>query len=236
MILKTSNPTPIKPGKHGVIIGKNGSGKSQMLICLARLNHQRVVILDTKLDDDFMFLAEGDEVLQCAESYQETVDLLNAANFEYLIIRPKANELSVPEALDNYLKLLSKCKNLTIFIDEGYQFHNNGRAGSGYVSILTRGRSRGLSLVVCTQRPLWLSTFSFSESSYFYIYDLMLDNDIKKIREFIPFPNEALNLNEFYYYFYCTFEKRGIICKPIQRFKRSIEHKVSLFKILFKRS
>jgi len=228
----------IPAGKHAVIIGQNGSGKSQMLMYLARHNSQRVVIFDTKIDNDFLSLARGDEVLQVANNYQEMIEILNRGDFDYLILRPQDFELSEPEALDNYLKALAKCKNLSIFIDEAYQLHTAGRAYPGYISILTRGRSRNLSLIVCTQRPSWVSTFTFSEPSYFFVYRLILTKDIKKVSEFVPIPEEW-DIERFAYYFYCIHERSVVRCKPINIFsqkvaKQNTEKKINIYKKLFK--
>jgi hypothetical protein len=221
----------VPPGKHAVIVGKNGGGKSQQLMTLARNNTQRVVILDTKIDDDFLYLNDKNETLKVADSYLEMIRLLNKQDFDYLIVRPVDQELSDPEALDNYLKVLAGCKNLSIFIDEGYQFHNGGRAGSGYVSILTRGRSRRLSLIVCTQRPVWLSVFTFSEATYFFIYELNMLIDKKKLREFIPLADN-FNLRKFYYYFYDTNEGVVIECEPVALFKpEKTPQKTSIFSV-----
>lgn len=209
----------IPPGKHAAIVGQNGSGKSQQLINLVRNNPQRVVVLDTKLDDDFLYIARRDEVLIVANSYKDMIAAINDGEFDVLIVRPENHELASHEALDNYLKALSQCRNLSIFIDEAYQFHNSGRALSGYVSILTRGRSRKLSLIVCTQRPSWVSTFTFSEAKYFFIYHLNMSQDHKKLREYIDLPDFD-KLGKFQYFFYCTDSKNVLRCEPVELFTR----------------
>lgn len=215
----------IPPGKHAAVIGKNGSGKSQQLMRLALMCEQRVVILDTKLDDDFLYLAYGSEVLEVARSYKETIRALKRGVFDYLIIRPQDFELSSPEALDNYLVLLSKQKTTSIFIDEAYMFHSAaGRSGPGFTALLTRGRSRGLSLIVATQRPAWLSLFTFSEASYFYIYDLGLAKDKAKIREFVSLPKDYENAM-YHYWFYDTIANSLTYMAPIKPFKRALHKK-----------
>lgn len=218
----TTDTGRIPPGKHAAIIGKNGSGKSQQVMRLALMCPQRVVIMDTKLDDDFLFLAYGSEVLEVSNSYKEAIKALKRGVFDYLIIRPQDFELSNPEALDNYLVLLSKQKDTTIFIDEAYMFHSAaGRSGPGFTALLTRGRSRGLSLIVATQRPAWLSLFTFSEASYFYIYDLGLAKDKAKVREFVPLPKEY-DYAVYHYWFYDTIANDMTYMSPIKPFKRTL--------------
>lgn len=215
----------IPPGKHAAVIGKNGSGKSQQLMRLALTCPQRVVILDTKLDDDFLFLAYGEEVLKVAESYKDTLRALKRGAFDYLIIRPQDFELANPEALDNYLVLLSKQKSTSIFIDEAYQFHSAaGRSGPGYTALLTRGRSRGLSLIVATQRPAWLSLFTFSESSYFFVYNLGLEKDRAKVREFVPLPKDY-KTETYHYWFYDALKDSLAYMLPIKKFVRTMHKK-----------
>lgn len=210
----------IKPGKHAVIVGQNGSGKSQMLMKLALENEQQSIIFDTKLDDDFLYLAKKSEVLKVVTSYIDFVRAVKKGDFDYLIVRPTKIEIANPKALDNYLDFLTSFKNFSIFIDEAYPFHaGNGRCYEGLNCLLTRGRSYKLSVICCTQRPAFISNFIYSESSYFFVYRLMLLKDRKVVSDFIPYPKDEI-LENFHYYQYDIVENFGEVKTPIDVFKR----------------
>ena len=220
-----------KKGQHGVIVGKTGSGKSQQLLNLATnlaANGHRIVVIDTKIDDDFLYLAKKSEKLLLAENYSRAQKILKSGRFNYLVIRPQGFELNNPQALDNYLSLLYKSADLTIFIDEVYQFHSgSGRAGVGLNELLTRGRSRGISLFCCCQRPAWVSKFIFSESTHFFIYQLMMKNDKKTMSGIIDSDVETLPAHHYHYFNGITGELRHE--KPINVFKRREPYKKSIF-------
>jgi len=221
----------IEPGRHAVIVGQNGSGKSQMLIHLALENSQKRIILDTKKDDDFLHLAKGKQVTVTANNYREFLKHLKKPLFDYLIVRPEKFELADPRALDNYLSVIAELKNYSTFIDEAYPFHSNGgRCYQGMTAILTRGRSAGLSLITCTQRPAWVSNFIYSESSIFFIFRLIQEKDRKKIAEFIPYNRE---MPERYYFYYHDIngENRSDLCEPIKVFKRPITKKKNVINL-----
>ena len=211
----------IVPGKHAVIVGQNGSGKSQQLIYLARNNEQPVVVFDTKIDDDFIHLATPSQKLVVVNNFREFLKALKQKDWHYLIVRPQKFELSNPIALDNYLDVLNELKALTICIDEAYPFHGKaGRCYQGLLALLTRGRSRKLSVICCTQRPSWVSNFIYSESSYFFIYRLVQKKDRKTISDMIPYNEEV---PENYHYFYYDLIEGGAECElkePIKLFKR----------------
>ena len=210
----------IAAGKHAVIVGQNGSGKSQQLITLARENKQQVIIFDTKLDDDFLSINSTKQKLVVANGYREFVKALRENKFDYLIVRPQKFEISEPKALDNYLDYLTDFKNLSIFIDEAYPFHTSGgRCYEGLLALLTRGRSSKLSVIACTQRPSWVSNFIFSEASYFYIYRLVEKKDRQRVAGFAPYNAEIPPKFHFYYYDLVDDLPECELCEPIKLFK-----------------
>ena len=221
----------ILPGKHAVIVGQNGSGKSQMLIHLAIENTQPRVIFDTKLDDDFLYLAKGKQKLLVANGYKQFLSYIKK-DFDYLIVRPAGFELPEAKALDNYLIRVAKEKNLSVFIDEVYHFHNSGRCYEGLHSLLTRGRSAGLSVIACTQRPAWISVFLFSEASYFIVYRLLPLKDRKKVAEFIPYNSELPPDFHFYYFSLTDKHEDCQLCEPIKIFKRPDKSKPGKLNLL----
>lgn len=50
---------------------------------------------------------------------------------------------------------------------------------------LTQGRSKRISMVVLSQRPVWLSRFVFSEADFFMVFDLTHTDDMKIVAAYI---------------------------------------------------
>lgn len=54
-----------------------------------------------------------------------------------------------------------------IYIDEAFHLHKHGKWMQDELEkLLTQGRSLGISMVMGTQRPVWISRFSLSEVSH----------------------------------------------------------------------
>lgn len=71
-----------------------------------------------------------------------------------------------------------------LFLDEGYVFDRNSDALN---TIYTQGRSLKIPVITLSQRPAWLSAFSFSEADFIQAFDLNRKEDQKRVEEFAPF-------------------------------------------------
>jgi energy-coupling factor transporter ATP-binding protein EcfA2 len=162
-----------KHGERALIVGRSGSGKTTFAKWM--LWHMPgAIIYDTKTEPAFddmgpvvatteqafkVFAEEGDEV-------------------DYVIVRPDPGLIAYPMALDQMLlDHYDYGHGITAYIDEGYQFHKNGRPGPGYLSLLTRGRSREITTITSSQRPAFLSLFAFTELNHLYAFRLQHDDD-----------------------------------------------------------
>lgn len=179
----------LKPGERGIIIGQTGSGKTVGgIVHLQNTNLYPVLILDTKGEPAFDTIAQDDEetvIYDDAESFIKQWHRRHQP--EYSVIRPSVAEMTDPLELDSVLQQIYNAgKKCLIYIDEAYQWHVQGRAGAGLIGLLTRGRSKKMSVLMSTQRPAWLSRFCFTESQKFYIYRLTDKRDHKILSEYIP--------------------------------------------------
>jgi hypothetical protein len=101
-------------------------------------------------------------------------------------MRPPVDVTSDPDALDDLLyHHYLNYPDSGAFLDELLQFHKNCRAGKGLVGLLTRGRSRGITTLMATQRPAWISLFSLSEAQKYYSFFLVHEDDKKRIAKVI---------------------------------------------------
>jgi hypothetical protein len=101
--------------------------------------------------------------------------------------------------LENYFTKLWERQNVGIFVDEAFMIGSN----DAFDMCLTQGRSRRIPMIVCTQKPSWISTFCYSEASFFQVFDLNDVKDIDRIEQFLPFDwfeEEPLDDHESWYY------------------------------------
>lgn len=88
-------------------------------------------------------------------------------------------------------------RDCTVYIDEMYGVSPPGRAPSpALTSLYTRGRGLGIGIWAATQRPVWLPLFALSESTWFFVFRLLLDQDRVRMSQMMgpnvlePVPDE----------------------------------------------
>ena len=210
----------LQPGERGLIVGNTGSGKTQMLIAQVRhFARSPVYILDSKEDDGIRNLLReaGDEhgatLSRGLGEFEKFLKLKKKP--DYVRIIPPASELNNPDQLDEYMQLVyQKGQSCLFCIDEAYQVHTRGQAGDGIISLLTRGRSKGISLLACTQRPAWLARFFLTESQKFWVYRLQDIQDRKRLAEAIPYPRDLV-LDKYSFFYYKSGDASGKTYGPI---------------------
>ncbi len=164
------------PGSRICVVGKSGSGKTNLTLFLAEHSPTApVIIFNTKYDKSYRSLIRG------KKDILKDLPLKIRNDQDFLLIEPPSSVVSDPDALDDMLVSLLGSKNITVVIDESYMFHNRGQAGPGLVGLLTRGRSQGQTTIAGTQRPAWVSRFLFSEATQGYFLSLQTVDDRKRI-------------------------------------------------------
>jgi hypothetical protein len=66
-----------------------------------------------------------------------------------------------------------------------------GPRSPAFQAILTQGRSKGIPVIMLTQRPIWVTRFAFSEADYIQLFQLTDRRDTKLVKEFMPLPIDA---------------------------------------------
>lgn len=181
----------LEKGERGLLVGQTGSGKTQnALFQLRNSPVWPVIVFDTKIEDAFFSLPDNGESIDLVQSLS---DLANYAKqspkhwADYILVRPNVDELLNPDILDAYCRLVyQKFGACTIYYDELYNWHQNGIPTNGFVGLLTRGRSKGKTILQATQRPGWISRFCFTESQKFYIHNLIDARDRKTLDSMVP--------------------------------------------------
>ena len=180
----------LKKGQRGLIVGQTGSGKTWGAIWhMQNVSVTPIVIFDTKGEPEFDKIALHDETIEFYDDMHSFAKEWKAKKRQptYSIVRPSAVEVSEPFEMDAYLHdILNKKRSCFLYFDELYQWHNNSRAGPGLTGLLTRGRSAGITVLMGSQRPAWLSRFALTESQKFYIYKLSHKDDHRRLGDVIP--------------------------------------------------
>jgi hypothetical protein len=207
-------------GERALIVGQTGTGKTFLVIwLLERMAGSPFVIYDTKSEDKFTKLPSSAVVT----SWSQVLDAIDDHELDYIIFRPPVSDIAEPKILDGYLQRhYDDLPDVAAYVDEIYTFHNGGRAGPGLLALLTRGRSRGISTIISTQRPAWLSNFALTEAQKFYVLNLIDKKDKKRLGDVIPDFADAPRLDPYHFYFYLSGSEKYLLMKPVKADKKFI--------------
>jgi len=181
----------LKKGERGLLVGQTGSGKTQnALFHLRNPALFPVIMLDTKIEPAFFSVPDESDSFEVIENLKDFHDLSKRKKKEvpdYTLVRPSINEMQDPDALDTYNEILyHKFGPAFIYYDELYQWHNQGKPGNNFLGLLTRGRAKGKTVLMATQRPSWISRFCFTEANKFFIHSLSDLRDRKTLDSMVP--------------------------------------------------
>lgn len=215
----------LKKGERGLLLGQTGSGKTQNgLFHLQNAPVWPVIIFDTKIEDSFFSLPTEDETLEVCNNFEEFERMSKRPKKDlpdYILVRPESWEVVEFEPLDRYLQLCyRKFGSHFIYLDETYNWHNHGQASPGLLELLTRGRSKGKTTLMGSQRPSWISRFCFTESQKFYVHRLLDLRDRKTLDSVIPnFSQLALPSKYHFWHFETGEHESPVLFKPVPETK-----------------
>lgn len=188
--------TPLLPGPENrtVIIGRTGTGKT--VAGLWHLSNQDLerpwIVLNFKNDEHI-----------------DSLPYVQNVGFDFVpgkkdrglfVLRPLPTDMKGnPSPLEAYLWKIWDRENCGVFCDEGFMVGSN----DAFDALLTQGRSKRCPMIICTQRPVWLSRYCFSEASFIQCFDLNDGRDIDTIESFMPLEwdeEKPLGPHESFYY------------------------------------
>ncbi len=176
-----------RPDQHTVIVGQNGSGKSQMgfwLLSKAPIDRMPFIALDTKREPVF-------RALQRAGAIRRTLSLklpmlLAPRTPGLYLLRPQEED---DERVDEFLYRCYRRGNIGFYFDEGYAVPDGN--GSSLHKILTQGRSRRLPVIACVQRPVLVDHFFFTEAKHLVVFKLIDREDRRTVSRYAPIDIDA---------------------------------------------
>lgn len=203
-----------KDGERALIVGQTGSGKTafaQWLI--VRIPRAPIFIYDTKIEPKFDMLPNNTVVSTVEQMNKE----FENEKVDYIIVRPHDDLLGKPEELDDFLyHHYMNFHHSVCFIDELYTFHNNGRGFKGLQALLSRGRSKGITTIGCTQRPVSISRLCITEAQKVYAFKLGDRQDRKRLADVIPnFDDYPIPKNHAFYFFESG-EDQAQLMRPVK--------------------
>lgn len=174
------------------VMGRTGSGKSHFaawLLSTQNFDSMPWIIVDFKNED-------SDIINQIPRmQYLDYADPLPTRPGLYML---KARTRDKDE-MEEWLESILAHGDIGLYFDEVFPI---GQHNHSFNEIMMQGRSRNVPVIVCTQRPSNVSTYCFSEATFYYVFDLTKVSDRKKINEEIPRISKDYKLDEFHSFYY----------------------------------
>ncbi|EJL42509.1 hypothetical protein PMI08_03160 [Brevibacillus sp. CF112] len=168
--------------QHVAVCGRTGSGKTELLYAYVS-GYDYVAVLDTKLEFTF-----GGYVLKDEIAVVDRLDRLDEYEEPKIIYRPRLTEMKM-EYYDQFYWWCYYRENTVCVTDEVMSVAPNPSViPEGLKAVMTRGRSKHVPHWGATQRPSGIPQLILSEASHFFVYDLNLPQDRKKLMEITGAP------------------------------------------------
>lgn len=181
------------------VIGSTGTGKTQFSVWL--LSH----CFDNR--PWFIFDFKGDELLDELSAKEISLTMWPKEPGLY-IIRPLPGDDAL---VSDFFRKCWQNENCGIYIDEGYMVPKNDR---WFRACLTQGRAKHVQMIVCSQRPVFLDKFVWTESNFFAVFNLTNGDDRKKVGEFMDGTRGKL-LPPYHSLWYDVARQRSDILGPV---------------------
>jgi hypothetical protein len=197
-----------------VCVGRTGTGKTVAALwhlSTRSLETEPWIIFDFKSDEWINQIPNAREI-----DYSYVPKKKDTGIF---IIHAMPNDATPPDnrtpsKVEDYLWSIWARQYCGVFCDEGYMMQDNG----AFRACLTQGRSRRIPMIVCSQRPVWLSRFAFSEADFFQIFHLNDVRDQRTVESFVPVEMvRAEALKEYWSYYYDVGKHKLHTFKPVPR-------------------
>lgn len=188
----------IKLGKNdrGMLIGGTGSGKTFLGKYLVEdPDKPYSVTYDAKISESIGRWKNHEFI----DDFQQ----LQESDARRIVYRPNIHEAADPMAQDAFFEWIYSRWHTRLFVDEAYAITGGTNPSFYFQACLTRGRERGISTLVATQRPHRIPLVTLSEAEHYYIFRLNLLKDRQRVEEITGISAlDQTDLKEFEFFYY----------------------------------
>lgn len=189
-----------EPGQHVTLVGPTGRGKTHLALTLAELC-KYVLVIATKrkdplvtdlgsthlvtadLDNDVIWTADGTPIHSRIVFWPQFPEDFSAEQ------RAAAQAKMIREALH----WADKCGNWAVLVDELMYAVEQLRLDKALNQVWFQGRTQGVSMIACGQRPARVPRLAFSSATYIFLWKTSDKRDIENLREISGgFPTEVI--------------------------------------------
>lgn len=171
------------PANHRVVVlGKTGSGKS--ILAQAYLaGYRNVIALDTKrgTDKGINHFWPRAAAVGHIPVFSRLADVMKFGEGK-AVWCPERSEKDF-DVYDRFFEWILTRGNTVVWVDEVYDVTDGQEIPRGYRACITEGRSLGVGVWSCSQRPMKVPNVIFSEAEHFFVFRLRLGGDRKKVAE-----------------------------------------------------
>lgn len=197
-----------------VIVGATGSGKTQG--GMWHLSHRRFDLMPWVI-----FNFKGDENIDSIPGARHiAMNELPTAPGVYIYhplpadLRPQGGaEIS---RLDFVFLKIWEARGCGVFIDEGYMV---GQHSDPYRALLVQGRTRGIPMIILSQRPRWMDSFTFTEANFWQVFRLQWKKDRAAVAEFIPSDEIGRAIPRYHSHYYDVGENQLTPLAPVPQMR-----------------
>ena len=105
-----------------------------------------------------------------------------------------------------------------VMVDEGFMLESKGALAKGFNMCLIQGRSKHITMIILSQRPVWMSRYVLSEASFIQMYSLNDSDDTKGVKRFVADRDGISVLNKparYHSYYYDVAEDDLRVLSPV---------------------